>query len=552
MSNQEATALKEMPGGAGRESDSVQTLDALIVGAGFSGLYALHLLRKQGLSVRAYEAGDDIGGAWYWNRYPGARCDSESEIYCYSFSDEILQEWEWTERFPDQAEILEYFDFVDSKLDLRKDVQFNTRIDAGDFDPDTSRWTIRLDDGKLVSVKYLVLSCGVLTAASTPDFKGLDQFKGKVIHTSQWPHEGVDFTGQDVGIVGTGSSGVQAVPVIAEQARHLTVFQRTPAFYIPARNVPMDPEQWRKIKETYSEMWEKAKHMPMGIPYDRDPRSAFDLTPEEREDFFETRWQEGGNKFLRTSFRDVGTDKAANDVVVEYLHRKIREAVDDPVIAEKLIPKGFPVGTKRVCTGTDYLEAFNRDNVTLVDVKSSPIQEITKDGVKTGDEEYKIDCLVLATGFDAMTGAFTRIDLRGLEGSTLKEKWEDGAKTYLGIMTAGFPNMFMVTGPQSPSALCNVPTAIEQHVEWITDCINYMQTGGHSTIDANPGAEKEWGEHCTELGNQTLFPQTDSWYMGANIPGKPRDFLVYIGGLDKYRDLCDEVAASGYKSLQLA
>jgi cation diffusion facilitator CzcD-associated flavoprotein CzcO len=522
-------------------------VDAIVVGAGFSGLYMLHRLRELGLSTRVYEAADGVGGTWYWNRYPGARCDSESYYYSYSFSSEIEQEWEWSCRYPEQPEILRYLNYVADKLDLRRDIQFNTRVTAALFNEETGRWEVETADGDRVSARFFISAVGCLSTAQIPDIKGLDDFAGKWYHTGGWPHEGVDFTGKRVGIIGTGSSGIQSIPVIASQAAHLTVFQRTPNFSVPARDAPMAPEFQRHVKANYGEIRQKIRESLFGMPFDFPAQSALEVTPEERQRAYDALWDIGGFRFLFESFNDLIFNKESNDTAAEYVRAKIRETVHDPVIAEKLSPRDYPIGAKRPPIDTGYFETFNRDNVSLVDIRASPIEQITMNGIRTSDAEYELDAIVFATGFDAMTGSLFKLGIRGKGGVTLKEKWADGPHTYLGVATAGFPNLFIITGPGSPSVLSNMPVSIEQHVEWIGDCIKYLQDHDLDSIEATEEAQQAWVVHVNEVAEATLFPQADSWYMGANIPGKPRLFTPYAGGVGPYRQLCSDIATKGYE-----
>jgi cation diffusion facilitator CzcD-associated flavoprotein CzcO len=534
------------------EGNRGQEFDAIVVGAGFSGLYMLHKLRELGLSARVYETADGVGGTWYWNRYPGARCDSESYYYSYSFSHEIEQEWEWTCRYPDQPEILKYLNYVADKLDLRRDIQFKTRVTAARYNEQTNRWDVETDDGNRVSAKFFISAVGCLSTAQMPDIKGLETFKGKWYHTGHWPHEGVDFTGQRVGIIGTGSTGIQAIPVIANEAAHLTVFQRTPNFTVPARNAPLRAEFQRDVKANYAEIRRKVRESVFGTPLAVAEKSALEVTPEERERVYDALWEVGGFAFLLSSYNDLVVNKDANDTAAEYVRAKIREIVKDPVTAEKLSPRNHPIGTKRPPIDTSYYETFNRDNVTLVDIRTSPIEAITSKGIRTRDAEYELDAIVFATGFDAMTGSLFRLGIRGRGGIALEQQWADGPHTYLGIATSGFPNLFTITGPGSPSVLSNMPVSIEQHVEWIADCIQYLRSHDLDTIEATEDAQQAWVIRVNEIANATLFPQADSWYMGANVPGKPRVFMPYSGGVGTYRELCAEVAAKGYEGFVTA
>jgi len=531
---------------AARSSNSV---DVVIVGAGFAGMYMLHRLRGLGMSARVFEAGSGVGGTWYWNRYPGARCDVESMQYSYSFSPELQQEWRWSELFASQPEILRYANHVADRLDLRRDIQFDTRVTEARFDRATYRWDIRTDCGDRVSARYCVMATGCLSTARLPDYPGMDRFGGKTYHTGHWPHEGVDFTGQRVGVIGTGSSAIQAIPVIAQQAAQLTVFQRTPNFSIPSRNGPMTEAYADGWKSDYTALREKARHMRTGILNNPNDVSALEVTDKERQRIFEERWAAGGTNFM-AAFNDLILDRRANDSAAEFVRDRIRETVRNQAVAELLAPKNHPIGTKRICVDTDYYGTYNRENVTLVDVRTTPITEITPNGVRAGDVEYRFDAIVFATGFDAMTGALLKIDIEA-DGQSLRDKWEAGPRTYLGLMTAGFPNMFMITGPGSPSVLSNMMVSIEQHVDWIADCVAYLRSHGLDCIEATQSAEDAWVEHGNEVANRTLYPLANSWYMGVNIPGKPQVFMPYIGGVGAYRDTCDDIAADGYRGFAL-
>jgi cyclohexanone monooxygenase len=527
--------------------------DAVVVGAGVAGLYMLHRLRGLGLSTRVYEAGDDVGGTWYWNRYPGARCDIESIDYSYSFSDELQQEWEWSERYASQPEILRYVNHVADRFELRRDIQFSTRVTAAHFDEVTNRWTIVTDRGDRVTASFCIMATGCLSSAQAPNLPGLDQYEGRWYHTGHWPHEGVDFSGQRVGVIGTGSSGIQSIPIIAQQAAHLYVFQRTANFSVPAHNAPLDPEYVRRVKANYAEHRRKARESRSGflVPINQNTETpALEASPETRRAEYEARWARGGFG-LMASFSDLYSNKAANDTAAAFVHEKIREIVNDPEVAEKLLPRTHPVGTKRLCVDTNYYATYNRDNVTLVDIRESPIEEITPTGLRTTDAEFELDSIVFAIGFDAMTGTLNRIDIRGRGGAALREKWSAGPRTYLGIASAGFPNLFLITGPGSPSVLSNMMTSIEQHVDWTADCIDYLRERRIETIEPTIEAEDEWVDHVNEVGNETLYPTAGSWYMGANIPGKPRIFMPYVGGVGTYRKRCDEIAAKGYEGFAL-
>ena len=535
-----------------RLSGPRDALDVVIVGAGFAGLYMLYRLRELGLSARVYEAGADVGGTWYWNRYPGARCDVESLEYSYSFSEELRKEWQWTERYAAQPEILRYLNYVADRFDLRRDIQFHTKVTSAAFDESTNQWTIETDRGQHVPAKFCVMATGCLSAAKVPDYKGLATFRGNWYHTGHWPHEGVDFTGQKVAVIGTGSSGIQSIPIIARQASHLYVFQRTPNFSLPAQNGPIPPEVLEDWKDNGPKYRELAKTTPFGfLVQAAGPKpSALEVQPETREELYEDGWRAGGFGML-TAFNDLFFNRKSNDTAAEFVRNKIREIIHDPAVAETLAPKDHPIGTKRPCVDTGYFETFNRDNVTLIDTRATPVDEITPAGLRTADREFAVDSIVFATGFDAMTGALNNIEIRGRDGKRLKDKWSAGPRTYLGLMVAGFPNLFTISGPGSPSVLSNMALSIEQHVDWIGDCIAYLRNHGIATMEASSEAENNWVEHVNEVANRTLYPLANSWYMGANIPGKPRVFMPYIGGLPAYCQKCNEVAANGYEGFTL-
>ena len=529
---------------------SQRTVDAVVVGAGFAGLYMLYRLRQLGLTARVFEAGDGVGGTWYWNRYPGARCDVESMQYSYSFSPELQQEWEWTERYPRQDEILRYINHVADRFELRPDIQLETRVTAASYDEGRRRWTVQTDRGDEVVARYLISAAGCLSAGRVPDIPGLHQFKGKWYHTGNWPHQPVDFTGQRVAVIGTGSSGIQAIPAIAKQAAQVTVFQRTPNFSIPAWNRPLAADEQRDWKAKYPEYREKARTTRSGILYDYSLRGTFDVDAQERQHEYERRWKRGGANYTH-AFNDIFVDRAANDQAAEFVRNKIRGIVKNADLAAKLAPTDHAIGTKRICVDTDYYATFNLPHVSLVDLKASPIQEIVPTGIRTGDATYEFDNIVFATGYDAVTGSLDRIAIRGRNGLALKQKWTEGPRTYLGIMTAGFPNLFFITGPGSPSVLTNVVVAIEQHVDWIARCLQYMGEQQMEVAEANGDAENDWVQHVNEVADKTLFPSTASWYTGANVPGKPRVFLPYVGGLGNYTVICDQVAAGGYPGIRM-
>ena len=526
--------------------------DAIVVGAGLGGLYVLHRLREMGLRVRVFEAGSGVGGTWFWNRYPGARCDIESMEYSYSFSDELQQEWKWPERYGTQSEILRYINHVAERFDLLRDIQLNTRVVSAVFDAHANRWTVTTDKGEAVSANYCVMASGNLSTPCVPNFKGIESFQGKWYHSGLWPHEGVDFTGQRVAVVGTGSSGVQMIPPIASQAKHLHVFQRTANFSLPARNAPLEPETERRHKAEYVERRRAAFDTPFAISGHPPPtQSALEATLEERQHSYETKWQAGGSISFLFAYTDLLLSKEANETASEFVRQKIRGIVRDPQVAELLAPKDHPLGTKRLCLDTNYYETYNRDNVTLVNARAAPIEEITPAGLRTSEAGYEFDALVFATGFDAMTGALAEIDVRVKSGETLQEKWSAGPRTYLGMLVAGFPNMFLITGPGSPGVKSQMILAIEQHTDWIVDCLKHMRANGLNRVEADLTAETAWVEHVNEIADKTLYPLANSWYIGANIPGKPRVFMPYVGGFHVYKKRCDAVARSGYEGLKL-
>jgi cyclohexanone monooxygenase len=545
--------MSALPSMSGKDhAAGVEAYDAVVVGAGFAGMYMLHRLRGQGLKVRVYEQGGDVGGTWYWNRYPGARCDVESMQYSYSFSDELQQEWNWSERYAPQPEILRYANHVADRFSLRSDIALDTRVDRAEFDESANTWQVTTSDGKTVTAQFVVLATGCLSNARMPDVRGLSDFKGRVYHTGQWPHQPIDFTGLRVGVIGTGSSAIQSVPVIAEQARHLTVFQRTANFSIPARNAELTAEQREAFRKNYPEIRRFAREEARnGIYAELPDRGALDDGDNERRARFEQRWMRGGLTFMQ-AYNNLLLDKAANDTAADYVREKIAEIVRDPETAKRLQPDNHPIGSKRICVDTEYYATFNRPNVTLVDIRSVPIEAILPNAVRAGARDYEIDALVLATGFDAMTGSVAKIDVRGRAGQTLNQKWAEGPRTYLGLMSAGFPDLFIITGPGSPSVLSNMIVSIEQHVDWITDAIAFMRDRGLETMEATKEAEDKWVAHVNEVAQLTLFPQADSWYMGANIPGKPRIFMPYIGGVGVYRRICNEIAAKGYEGFVMS
>ena len=529
-----------------------ETVDAVVIGAGFSGLAMNRRLRDDmGMSVRVFEAGHDVGGTWYWNRDPGARCDSESFLYCLTFDKQLMQDWEWSGKYPEQPEILRYLTHVADRFDLRSNMTFNTRVTSAHFDESTNRWLVGTDAGDSVSAKYLITGVGCLSSTQKPNIKGRDSFAGPSYHTGEWPHEGVDLTGKRVGVIGTGSSGVQSIPVMAKQAEHLYVFQRTPNYTVPARHGTVTKASLDEVKKNYDAIMEKSRWSTGGSHYDMSEISAMSVSDEEREAIYERAWAEGGFKFLQDTFNDIAVNLDANATASEFIRKKIREIVKNPAVADKLAPVDHPFASKRPLIDTDYFDTYNRDNVTLVDIHAAPIEEITPTGIRTQDGTYDLDIIVFATGFDAMTGTYNKMDIRGRNGLALKDVWAAGPLTYLGVTSAGFPNLFMITGPGSPSVLSNMPVSIEQHVGWISGVIEHMRSAGISTFEAQEQAQTDWVAHVNDLASQTLFMQANSWYLGANVPGKPRVFMPYVGGVGTYRQKCDEVAAAGYEGFTL-
>lgn len=529
-------------------------VDVLVIGAGLSGLYILYCLRQRGLSARAYEAGSDVGGTWYWNRYPGARVDVESMQYSYHFSDELAREWKWTEKFASQPELLQYVNHVADRFDLRRDVKFDTRVTSAIFDDDANRWTVQTDRGDIASAPYCIMATGSLSTPYRPPFPGLDEFRGDWYHTAMWPHHEVDFSGKRVGIVGTGSTGIQAIPVVAAQAKHLTVFQRTPNYTAPARNRPLDSDEQAAFNAQHDTWREEVRHTFAGMTgFPVPTKHPLDDSPEQRRAYLEQRWEAGGMpQSLLASYKDIGVDETANRAVADFVRDKVREIVKDPEVAELLCPPvDLPIGAKRPPIDTDYYETFNRDNVTLVDVKKAPIQRLTGEGLETADAHYDLDAIIFATGFDAMTGTLLAIDIRVRDGCRLKDAWADGPATYLGLMVAGLPNLFMINGPGSPSVKANMIVALEQHTDWLMGLLDHLRDTGLNRVEANEQAQRDWVEHAREVAEATLFPRADSWYVGANIPGKKRVYMPYFGGFNRYLALCEEIASDGYRGFNI-
>ena len=541
-----ATGSKTGNGGRGGTAPDV---DAVVVGAGFAGLYMLHRLRSMGLSARVFEKGSGVGGTWYWNRYPGARCDTDSVEYSYQFSDALQQEWRWTERFATQPEILRYLEHVADRFDLRRDIQFDTAVAEAIYDEAAGCWRIATDDSARLTATYCIMATGCLSAVNRPAFDGLDRFEGEWYHTGAWPHEEVSFAGKRVGVVGTGSSAIQSIPVIAAEASHLTVFQRQANYTIPARNAPLDPVEYAEIKENYGELRREAKKTPTGCWWTVNPATADEMSADERRRELEARWEMGG-LCMYSVFADVLMNDEANEIAADFVREKISELVHDPQVAALLSPHSF-IGCKRICLDTDYYATFNRPNVALVDVSDAPVEEITRTGLRTDGRDYELDTIVFAIGFDAMTGPLLGIDIRGRDGRTLKAKWADGPRAYLGLAIEGFPNLFTITGPASPSVLTNMVPAIEQHVEWIADFIAHALARGQPCIEASLAAEDAWLAHHDEVANGTVFPGCNSWYVGANVAGKPRRVMPYTGGFPAYIEKCEEVVANGYEGFTL-
>ncbi|WP_415822023.1 flavin-containing monooxygenase [Mycobacterium senriense] len=532
-----------------------QPLDVVVVGAGFAGLYALHKLRSRGLTVRVLEAAPELGGTWYHNRYPGARCDVESVDYCYSFSDELQREWDWTERYATQAEILAYLNWVADKLDLRRDIALRTRVVSATLDEESLRWTVITDAGQRLSARFCLMATGPLSAALTPDLAGLDTFAGETYHTAHWPHEPVDFTGKRVAVIGTGSSGIQSIPIIAERAAQLYVFQRTANYSVPAGNRSLSAEELDEIKANYPQRRALSWRSGGGSPHITAPRPTMQYTAEERRAAFEKRWQLGGVLFSKT-FPDQMTDLEANEEARRFYEEKVRAVIDDPAVAELLIPTDHPIGTKRICTDSNYFQTFNRANVSLISVRATPIESVDATGINTpgpdqGKAHYDVDMIVLATGFDAMTGALGKIDIVGRRGAVLREDWAHGPRTYLGLATDGFPNLFMISGPGAPAVLANMVLHAEAQVNWIADAIAFLDRHGYAALEATVDSVDGWGAECARRAETTLFTKANSWYMGANVPGKPRGFMLFTGGFAAYTDICAEVADAGYRGFDL-
>ena len=528
--------------------------DAIVIGAGVSGLYQLHELRRLGMSTLVLEAGSGVGGTWYWNRYPGARFDSESYSYGYSFDNELLQDWEWKEHFSPQPETLEYLNHVADRFDLRRDIRFDSRVSAATFNEAENRWTIEVEEGPTLSCRFLITAIGALSIPTLPAIEGRDDFEGPAFHTSDWPREPLDLRGKRVGVIGTGATAVQLIPEVAKLAGHLTVFQRSPNWCAPLHNGPITDDEQAEIKASYPEIFEQCKQTFAHFIHDSEPRKALEVTAEERYELYEKLWDEPGFGIWMANFRDVLVNEEANATLSEFVAAKIRERLDDPAIADKLIPTNHGFGTRRVPMETNYFEVYNQDNVTLVDLRETPIDRLTATGVAIGDEVHELDVLIYATGFDAVTGAFDRIEIRGTEGRLLKDKWNDGPLTYLGLQVAGFPNLLTLVGPHNASTFCNMPRCIEQNVEWVTDLLRYVDEQGIERVEATVEAEAAWTQHVHETADRMLLSKVNSWFMGINSnlgKSEPR-FLLYAGGAPRYRELCDDVAAKGYEGFVLS
>lgn len=530
-----------------RALNPVEEVDAVVVGAGFSGMYQLHRLREMGLSVQVFEVGEDVGGTWYWNRYPGARVDIESMAYSFSFSKELEQDWVWSEKYSPQPELLNYAQHVADRFDLKRNISFNTRVESAHFDDDNDQWMVTTQCGRRVRARYLVMATGVLSAAKTPDIAGRDNYKGETYQTGLWPKEGVDFTGKRVAVIGTGSSALQSIPLIAEEAGELVVYQRTAAYSTPALNRPLSNSEIDTMKSNYDDYRDRQRKSPLGIINpDRATERAEDVPPEERRRRYEEAWDGGLLTGFMGAFTDLLVNEDANNEVGDFIRERIQTTVKDKQTADDLTPKAYPYGTKRPCIDTNYYETYNRDNVSLVNLRRTPIETITEKGIATSEGEREFDAIVYATGFDAMTGPLLRVDIRGRGGKRLVDSWIDGPRSYLGLAIHGFPNLFTITGPSSPSVLSNMLVSIEQHVDWVADCIGWMRDNDKTCIEPTDEAEHDWAEHTAHLASNTLYPKADSWYMGANVPGKPRMFLAYVGGVGAYRMICDQIAATGY------
>ncbi len=527
----------------------MKNVDVVVVGAGFSGLYLLYRLRKAGFSTRVFERGGGVGGTWYWNRYPGARCDVESLQYSYSFDEQLQQDWHWPEKFSAQPDILAYANYVADRFDLKKDIEFNVEVKGSWFDENSNRWKITTTTEEEINSQYFIMATGCISTTQIPNIKGLSDYIGNTFHTGDWPHEEVDFSGQSIAVIGTGSSGIQSIPVLAKQAKKLTVFQRTPNYSIPSQNEPMTKKYERSWKDVYSERRKEMRYSAHGSLKDLNDVPALSVDEDQRQELYTKRWAIGGTGFLG-SFNDLLTNADANYTAAEFVRQQIKRVVNDKETAEILCPRSYPIGTKRICIDTGYFETYNRENVKLVDISKKPIQRLVADGIVVDDQLHPFDSIIFATGFDAMTGSIFNVDIKGRDGLALKDKWNAGPKTYLGLMSVSFPNLFMITGPGSPSVKSNMIMSIEQHVDLVTETLLTMRSRGLSVVEPELEAENKWVDHVQEVANKTLFPQANSWYMGANIPGKPRLFMPYIGGVGAYRQICEEIVANNYRGFK--
>lgn len=527
----------------------MKNVDVVVVGAGFSGLYLLYRLRKAGFSTRVFERGGGVGGTWYWNRYPGARCDVESLQYSYSFDEQLQQDWHWPEKFSAQPDILAYANYVADRFDLKKDIEFNVEVKGSWFDENSNRWKITTNTEEEINSQYFIMATGCISTTQIPNIKGLSDYVGNTFHTGDWPHEEVDFSGQSIAVIGTGSSGIQSIPVLAKQAKKLTVFQRTPNYSIPSQNEPMTKKYEDSWKDVYSERRKEMRYSAHGSLKDLNDVPALSVDEDQRQELYTKRWAIGGTGFLG-SFNDLLTNADANYTAAEYVRQQIKRVVNDKETAEILCPRSYPIGTKRICIDTGYFETYNRENVKLVDISKKPIQRLVADGIVVDDQLHPFDSIIFATGFDAMTGSIFNVDIKGRDGLALKDKWNAGPKTYLGLMSVSFPNLFMITGPGSPSVKSNMIMSIEQHVDLVTETLLTMRSKGLSVVEPELEAENKWVDHVQEVANKTLFPQANSWYMGANIPGKPRLFMPYIGGVGAYRQICEEIVANNYRGFK--
>ncbi|KIW22093.1 uncharacterized protein PV07_12510 [Cladophialophora immunda] len=526
--------------------------DVVVVGAGFSGLYMIYSLNKLGFRVRGFEAADDVGGTWWWNRYPGARCDSESLTYCYTFDEELCQEWTWTERYPSGGEVLSYLSHAADRFDLRRHFQFKTKVTTAVYDEKTRRWTITTGTGDSVSARFFVSAVGNLSVPATPAVPGIDKFEGRWVHTGRWPAEPIDFTGLRIAVIGTGSSGIQIIQEIAKTAAHLTVFQRTPTFTIPLRNQPLDPDVQRLWKANYPELIKVTRYSPGGLPFYVGTKSLKEATPEEQRKGLQAGWNLGGFRFMFGTFNDIGSDHEANKVAADFVREQIDAIVKDPDTAALLKPTSYPIGAKRVPLETNYYQVYNQENVKLVDLRASPIRQMTTKGLTAGDTEYEFDLVVFATGFEAITGPMLQIDVTGRGGQKLKDVWKDGPYSYLGLATPGFPNLITLAGPGGPGVISNVPPTLEQHVDWVAECLTYLRTHKVDEIEARGDATDAWISHVHSEAQKTMYPYApSSWYDGSNLTGQVRPFPVYTGGFGHYRRICDAITADNYHGFLL-